>query len=621
MSSARVARSFHSEGDSRLRSLPPEYWGMAGLLEGLVEDAQQIGDPVVATAHVLGLAGRVSPDIGVAALPRRERVLWSHASQAPPAPERVGPCWGTSTVRVYEDGRVRLGEPEPARPAARKAGRQAGDWLPVDEQAVPIAVLELDRHGWDAWLAADEEARAAQRFDEDCLRGWSEELAADDGSRLQRLLIDVNGTLQHSAPLVWFVDAHRFSNFVDENLAGKSLLPASARNVFRPQDLAELSERPREERFALMAAQVLHRAGGPHRWEERNWTQVLPSDLRAHLTRACASYARLDGGAGDDAPDVEDPWPALGALADRAREQRDRLARRRQRYRAISAPLLHKREAFVDPDRAQDAAERFRDAWLRVTRHAAGPRPRSADDLGGYVEAVAASSGHCGRFASALEEALALTVFSALLAADADVAMTRGHRDPVAIARDVDNGAWDRLADREQREFYCCVLPHPRVLVGAERPRLAESLWAMAARMQFNSWHFLGGNLPATDHVRARDRFSPPTVPDVSAWSDQHHRGHVATGVRYAVRAPAPVTISGRPFWGFCDVRLLRFSAAAFDETEMMIGLSAARHAARLLEAALDHAARTGVLTTIDAFRRPFYASGEFAAFVDDVRL
>jgi hypothetical protein len=615
----RVARTFHADGDPTLRSLPAEFWGFAGLLPQLVDEALQIADPVSATAHVLGLAGRVSPQVAVAAMPRRERALWRHASAAAPAPQRVGAAWATSDVRVCRDGRVRLGEPVAARPGAANASERF-DWLAIEEEAMSIAQLELDRASWAAWCDEDDELRACDRFDDACLWAWQSQLRAD-ASRLPQLLAHVNANLQHAAPLIWYVDASRFSNFVDENLAGKSLLPAAPRNVFRPQELDELLARPVEERFALLAADLLDRAGGPHRWEERNWTQVRPADLRLHLTTALASYARLDGGARSPDPQHEDPWAMLVDLAEQAHERRDRLAQRRQRYRSIAAPLLHKREAFVHPGCAQEARQRFEQAWLRVTRHAVGPRPRGVEDLAGYFDAVAATAGACGRFASALEEALALTAFAALRAADADVAMTRGHRRPAEIARDVDDCAWDRLAAREQGEFYCCVLPHPRVLLGAERARLAESLWAMAARMQYNSWHFLGGNLPTVGDVRGRDRFIPPRLPDVSAWSDQHHRGHIATGVRYSVRAPAPVTVAGRDLWGFCDVRLLRFVGCPFDETEMMIGLTAARHAASLTQAALDHAARSGSAPHVEAFGRPFYVSGQFADVVEDLRL
>jgi hypothetical protein len=53
----------------------------------------------------------------------------------------------------------------------------------------------------------------------------------------------------------------------------------------------------------------------------------------------------------------------------------------------------------------------------------------------------------------------------------------------------------------------------------------------------------------------------------------------------------------------------------------MMIGLTAARHAASLTQAALDHAARSGSAPHVEAFGRPFYVSGQFADVVEDLRL
>lgn len=620
-SPSRVARTFHSEGDPSLRSLPLGEWGFGGLLPQILEQAAEIADPVASTSHVLGLGGRVSPDVGVAAMPRRERVLWTYATRAPAAPERVGACWATSAVGVCRDGRVRLGAPVPRRPVAGEQGDIQRDWLPVDRDVARLAAVELDRSTWFAWKEADEQARAAGRYDAACLQAWEAHVSANDGARFAQLLIEVNEVLQQSAPIIWYVDAERFSNFVDENLPGKSLLPASPRNVFRPQGLDEFLAHPVQDRFALLALDLLLRAGGPHRLEERNWTQVRPDDLRAHLTAALERYARMEDTVAGEPAENDDPWRALVELAERALAGRDGLATRRQRYRSISAALLHKREAFADPHCGENAQRLFAQSLQRITRHAIGPRLQSIDDVATYVDSVAKATGPCGRFGTALEEALALSAAAALHAADADVGMTRGHRAPCEIACNVEQQAWDRLAEREQREFYCCVLPHPRILLAAERPRLAESLWAMAARMQFNSWHFLGGNLPSEGATRERDRFIPPKVPDVSAWSDQHHRGHIATGVRFSVRAPAPVEIAQRPFWGFCDIRLLRFSGSPFDELEMMIGLVGARHVARLIEAVIERSRTGGPEVSIEAFRRSFYVSGAFAALVEEVRL
>jgi hypothetical protein len=88
--------------------------------------------------------------------------------------------------------------------------------------------------------------------------------------------------------------------------------------------------------------------------------------------------------------------------------------------------------------------------------------------------------------------------------------------------------------------------------------------------MQYNSWHFIVGNLPKVPAVVARDYFVPPTVPDLAYFSDQHHHGHVAARVRFSIRSPQPVDVLGRMFNGFIDLRLLRCAGLPFDEQDLL---------------------------------------------------
>jgi hypothetical protein len=410
------------------------------------------------------------------------------------------------------------------------------------------------------------------------------------------------------------VGNERFSNFTEENLAGKALLPGAPQNVLRPRSARELlADRP-GVRMLAFGAWLLHQAGGPQRLEERNWSQVTPTDVRDHLAAALRRY----GTPAIETQETLDP-DELSALAVAAREGRDRLDRTRQRYRFIWGPILRKEERFTDRAAVSKAEQVFADAVNGVSLRAPSGlvyEPARADDYVASVVARTASPPETrgsGPELTAFEEAIAVSVAAAIRATGADVAMSRGHRNPRELAAALAVPDWSALVGREQDEFFCCVLPSAQTAVSGARPNLTLELWAIAARMEFNSWHFFPGNLPEVPEVRARDRFVPPRVPDITVWSDQHHRGHVATDVRFAVRAPAPATLAGQELGGFCDIRLMRFSGRPFSEEEMLVALAGARHVGRLTTAvaALPPEAAPLERSRVAAFDRGWYLRGD----------
>jgi hypothetical protein len=64
-----------------------------------------------------------------------------------------------------------------ARPGAANASERF-DWLAIEEEAMSIARLELDRASWAAWCDEDDELRACDRFDDACLWAWQAQLRA-----------------------------------------------------------------------------------------------------------------------------------------------------------------------------------------------------------------------------------------------------------------------------------------------------------------------------------------------------------------------------------------------------------------------------------------------------------
>jgi hypothetical protein len=202
--------------------------------------------------------------------------------------------------------------------------------------------------------------------------------------------------------------------------------------------------------------------------------------------------------------------------------------------------------------------------------------PVSGDTLGELSAGIEAWPGWLaephGEFGTGLESLVYETVRATTAAFDADFAMSRGMRSLSALTMALREQEWPKIASWDIPHFFCCVVPAPeaRRYFGDSSAHLADTAWSISARMQYNSWHFLVGNLPKVPEVAARDYFVPPTIPDIAYYSDQHHHGHVAAQVRFTIRSPQAVEVLGRTFGGFVDLRLLRCEGLPFDEQDLL---------------------------------------------------
>jgi hypothetical protein len=565
-----------------------------------LREAADIHEPVTRVTHVVSLGGRIAPDLGLAASPRSERLAWRNIADWASQIGRSKRKLATLLVWYDRQGRVRL-----RYDGKRQLPRLAG--ASIDGPI--IAELDLDHHAESLLMAAIQEGERFDRLDAEALAQWESSLT---DKMCRTLLATLSDAAQQSAPLLLFVGDDLFSNLTNENLAGKALLPSAQQNVLRPRPLREfLADRPAVRMLAL-GTWLLYQAGGPQRLEERNWSQVTPTHVHEHLAATLRRY-------GATTEPLEASGPArLFSLAAAAREERARLAGERQGYRFIWGPILRKQERFAHPAAVTKAEKAFADALKAIQMHTGREQVCDPECVDDYVSSLMTptegpGSSALGLRLSAFEEAIVVAVVAVMRVTGADVAMSRGHRNPRELAAALAAGDWAELAGREQDEFFCCVLPSARTVVAGTRPNLTLELWAIAARMQYNCWHFFGGNLPETPGVRARDRFIPPRLPDIAVWTDQHHRGHIATDVRFSVRAPAPASLAGRQLWGFCDIRLMRFSGSSFTQEEMLVGLAGARHVARLTTALAALPGRPGSFepSRVAAFNRSWYLCGD----------
>jgi histidinol-phosphate aminotransferase len=125
--------------------------------------------------------------------------------------------------------------------------------------------------------------------------------------------------------------------------------------------------------------------------------------------------------------------------------------------------------------------------------------------------------------------------------------------------------------------------------------------------MEYNSWHNLPDNVPDGDERHTRDYVYAQRMPDVAEWSDQHHRGHVTSGVRHTVRAPGAVHVAGRRFAALVDIRILRQQGDPFADEDVAVALAGSSLAAMIVEKLAAAVRAAGVDHRIEAFGPAWY--------------
>jgi hypothetical protein len=593
MARARQSRRPSRLGGAAGAAPDPDYpvgadAGFAGLLRRTWQRALAAPDLTAAVDTLLTLDGHVPAEVQLRGLRTEHEVAlavlfgrtWRHDAArfaAEPDPTAATTPAFFGELGLTTGGQVVLRVP-PRGPLADEEDLIDGVIrVPWPAAAVPAYRAALR----DA--VARRDAAAA-----DC-RQW---LADAGEAGRDELLEVVTEAALRTAPFVLYQEDKRYTNFRGRNtLTGKTLWPGHpdcAPSGLRGLPLDLWSD---NDVSMVVCLTLLIRSAGFGRIEEANSTQLTLDHVADLLERARQNY---------NAAPVGQPVPPpatrgvadLVALAEALRERRVLIGKDVQLYREIHGALLHKIERVSGPrgdgarQREQAVCARLRDRlWLDGGTLA---------DLGA---ALAASPERLtrphGAFATGLEAVVYETVSAATEAFEADFTMSRGIRSLprlVAAMRDQD---WAEIARWEIAEFFCCVVPSPSAAryFDDSAAHLADKAWAMSSRMQYNSWHFIAGNLPKVPEVVDRDHFVPPTLPDVAFFSDQHHHGHVAAKVRFSIRSPHAVRVLDRTFNGFVDMRLLRCAGTPFGEQDLLAAHRTSAFVAKATGLAADLAA------------------------------
>lgn len=440
----------------------------------------------------------------------------------------------------------------------------------ANEEELVDGVLRVP---WPAQALVDyrqEVSRAAARFSRsvaDC-RQW---LAAGGTQSREEMLELLKEAALRTAPFVLYQEGKQYTNFRDRNtVTGKTLWPGHPDCALSTLQGLPLDLWSDNDVVMVVSLTLLVRSAGFARIEEANGTQLTVDHIAHMLERVRRNYNAVPGGP-KVAPAASTRVAELMELAAALRQRRELVRGSVQLYREIHGALMHKIERVAAPG-GPPALRREEEVCARLR----GPLPLAGGSLAQLGEELAASPGWLaephGDFGTGLESLVFHTVSAAAGAFEADFAMSRGMRSLPRLIAALREQDWDAITQWGITDYFCCVVPVPsaRRYFGDSVEHLADTAWAISSRMQYNSWHFVPGGLPKGPAVAERDYFVPPTLPDVAFYSDQHHRGHVASRVRFSIRSPQPVAVLEREFNGFIDLRLLRCEGRPFTEADLL---------------------------------------------------
>lgn len=546
--------------------------GFTELLRRTLASARAAEQLPAAIEILLTLDGHLPAESARRSLTREETVavsVLSRPDRAEPGPDEVV---FTSALALSPSGRLVITVPRhralPAEAAATGVAARV-PWGPADLAEYRKLIA-----------AADAEAR----WEIGELRSYLAGLGEDGRAQAVNAL---RGAVFLVPPVMFYAGRNMFANLRDPgNLTGKTLTPTHPDCYFHHLDKLPFDLWTDEEAVVVGCLWLLYQSGGPNRIESSNGFQLSLPNVTDNLRHQAALYA----GAGSplEVPDGRVPAAELQSLALELAKVRLGLVQHRRLYYEINATTRRKAERLLPQPSGPDLAERF------VCERIAPLLPGSA---GSFAEVLAAVRAQPDWLAepvagapTGFEALIETTVRSALELLDADYAMSRGLRSLPRLIDALATEDWAEIVSWELPSFYCCVVPSWRAvrLFDGDFARLADSTWAIAARMQYNTWHVMPGNLPKNPAVQARDFLAPHVLPDIAIHSDLHHRGHVANNIRFSARSPETVVVAGFPFKSLTDIRVLRCEGPAFTEQELLPVTSMARFLAQLSESVAE---------------------------------
>ncbi|GHH35713.1 hypothetical protein [Streptomyces candidus] len=529
--------------------------GFDKLLEKVATEAGEFTSAGAAVRHLATIGERLTPEVALGALRPGEHHLLG-------AVEAAGALVDVSAAG--DAGGYRFGQLKAGKACLLAPGEVGGADLRV---VAGIRWPEGPPDGLEAVCAALAEGAVAEVAAVlDWLSEQGQEYAAGLVARLRFLL-------RHVGPIRLYIGDACYTNLgKDGNLVGKSIGAESDRCRMKVLAETPLGEWRAVDACFVVCMSALISSGTPSRTEEFSGTQLLPGRLTEFIEGRIRAY---DGAV----PSPAASGSAVGRLfelADHARELRQRkLESGAVVYRTVQAMTINKKEHLFDtPVTGADVPEAFLGTLADLV-------PSAPDTVRGGDFAVdwqplfdSGPSPSQPGFGSRFEEVLHRLVGAAASATGSDVSMSRGPRDILRLSSlladgSIEPGHW------KTSEYYCCVVPgedfRERLAAAGATAELPQVVRAIAARMRWNGWHFMPHAAAVSDDesFAERDWFFAPSMPDMTEWTSHHHQGHVANGVRHAIRVPFGITLAGAHRPGVYDLRLMRTEGDVYGLREL----------------------------------------------------
>lgn len=213
------------------------------------------------------------------------------------------------------------------------------------------------------------------------------------------------------------------------------------------------------------------------------------------------------------------------------------------------------------------------------------------------------------KFPTAVEELLHVIVKSAVEESNSDIGMTRCIRAIGKIKKIHDQGCCAEACNWPVSDYYCCVVPSGR-WTDSMKSRGDDSafvLYAIAKRMEYNSWHYTPGYYESGPVPDGRHFFIPPAMPDLTEWSNMHHGGHIIANVLFSIRSPGSLQHDGKEFNGLFDLRLMRQEGKPYAKEDLKRALMFTGYLKSFYQALADFVCSNCIEFNVTAFTKSWY--------------
>lgn len=503
------------------------------------------------------LGTRQSWQFGYNSLSQRERQLYSAFSHETvhPMPDAdspiVTPCLYIG-VRKY-------GKPVLITSADEDQTQLLG-FIPLDSnrQARLNAILALSNT-----LVANEQVAVNTHFNQ--LKQQQQVATTSAGD----FILIVKHGIDHIDPILIYVHDSVFTNFSGyNNLLGKNSSPRSGLLL---DDLlagtpTELSD---DARTFLVCFYFLKRAG--FRGEEFNGQQLTLASLNIYFKKKLKELAAIAG------VGHQEPPSTIEGLADLCRALKLSVRKTHFTYRKINGLCFFKSEHYAPRTALNISISSLPSEIHEPVSRVFGLQVSDFESIDGYFRALVEKICDLhdlqgGAAIPYVEQLLELVVKACIYEVNADIGMTRGYRDWRFFQEALAANDTQAISDAPSQEYFCAVFCSEATRNALNRiPGMATKvLKSISQRMVFNSWHYTPGHFAPVNDDGHRHFYFPPRMSDTAVWSDQHHAGHVLARVRYSIRSPASLMISGRKFPGVIDIRLMKSEGSPFTDSELM---------------------------------------------------